>query len=102
MKKSHLTREQRYEIQTYLKMNVRPAEIARQIGKNRSVISREIRRNSDLKGRYRACYAYEMATVRKESMSRQRKLNPSDGSVHIGKNALGTVVSGADQGTFRR
>jgi len=32
-KKSHLTQDQRYEIQTYMKMNVRPAEIARQIGK---------------------------------------------------------------------
>jgi len=57
-------------------MGVKPAEIARQIGKNRSVISREIRRNSDLKGRYRACYAYDMATVRKERMSSQRKLTP--------------------------
>jgi len=76
MKKSHLTREQRCEIQTYLKMGVKPAEIARQIGKNRSVISRKIRRNSDLKVRYRACYAYDMATVRKERLSLPRKLTP--------------------------
>jgi len=76
MKKLHLTRDQRYEIQTHLKMDVKPAEIARQIGKSRSVISREIRRNSDLKGRYRACYADEMACVRKERMSRPRKLTP--------------------------
>jgi len=76
MKKLHLTREQRYEIQTYLKMNVRPAEIARQIGKNRSVISRGIRRNSDLKDRYRVCYADEMVAIRKERLSRPRKLTP--------------------------
>jgi len=76
MKKLHLTREQRYEIQTYLKIGVRPAEIARQIGKNRSVISRELKRNSDLKGRYRACYANEMACVRKERLPLPRKLTP--------------------------
>jgi len=76
MKKSHLTREQRYEIQTFLKMGVKPAEIARQIGKDRSVISREINRNSDLNGRYRACYADDMANIRKERLSRPRKLTP--------------------------
>jgi len=51
MKKLHLTREQRYEIQTYLKMGVKPAEIARKIDRHRSVICREIKRNSDLKDR---------------------------------------------------
>jgi len=57
-------------------MGVKPAKIARQIGKNRSVISREIRRNSDLNGKYRACYADEMATVRKERLFLPRKLTP--------------------------
>jgi len=51
MKKLHLTQDQRYEIQAYLKMGVKQAEIARQIGKNRSVISHEIRYNSELNGR---------------------------------------------------
>jgi len=76
MKKSHLTHEQRYEIQAFLKIGIRQAEIARQIGKDRSVISREIKRNSDLNGRYRACYADDMATVRKERFVRRRKLIP--------------------------
>jgi len=57
-------------------MNVRPAEIARQIGKDRSVISREIKRNSDLNDKYRACYADQAATVRKERFVRRRKLTP--------------------------
>jgi len=76
MKKSHLTREQRYEIQAYLKMNVKPAEIARQLGKGRSVISREIKRNRDVSGKYRACYADEATQVRKERFARSRKLTP--------------------------
>jgi len=40
------------------------------------VICREIKRNSDLNGIYRACYADEMVAVRKERISRQRKLTP--------------------------
>jgi len=74
MKKSHLTLEQRYEIQAFLKMKIRPAEIARQMGRDRSVISREIRRNSDVNGKYRASYAQENVRIRKERYSRPRKM----------------------------
>jgi len=63
-------------------MDIKPSEIARQIGKDRSVISREIKRNSGLNGRYRASYADEMAQVRKERLSRPRKLTP-DMEVYI-------------------
>jgi len=76
MRKSHLPREQRFEIQTCLKMGVKQAEIARQMGRDRSVISREIKRNSDLNGKYRACYADEAAEIRKKRLSRKRKLTP--------------------------
>jgi|GEM_PF-2339834 len=48
MKKLHLTREQRFEIQAFLKIGIRQAEIARQMGRDRSVISREIKRNKFL------------------------------------------------------
>jgi len=75
-KRNFFVAHERYEIQTFLKMNVRPAEIARQMGRHRSVISREIKRNSDLNGRYRACYADDMANIRKERLSRTRKLTP--------------------------
>jgi len=40
------------------------------------VISLGIRRNSDLKDRYKAYYADDMAIVRKERLSSQRKLTP--------------------------
>jgi len=55
-------------------MGVKQAEIARQIGKHRSVISREIKRNGDVNSRYRACYADDAAKVRKERLSRPRKI----------------------------
>jgi len=55
MKKTHLTTEQRYEIQAYLKARDKNiTEIAMLIGKDKSVVSREIKRNSRAKGVYSA------------------------------------------------
>ena len=48
-------------------------EIARTINKNKSVVSREIKRNSDEKGRYRFTYAQEMTDMRKERLRKPRK-----------------------------
>ena len=48
-------------------------EIARTINKDKSVVSREIKRNSDEKGRYRFTYAQEMADMRKERLNKPRK-----------------------------
>ena len=51
----HLTLDQRYEIQSCLARNMLQSKIAEQIGRHRSVISREIKRNSDNRsGAYRA------------------------------------------------
>ena len=51
---SHLTREQRYTICTMLQNGYPQSEIARVINKNKSVVSREIRRNADARsGQYR-------------------------------------------------
>lgn len=51
---SHVTSEQRYTIEVMLKEGYRQNEIAKAIGKCKSVISREIRRNCDVRsGEYR-------------------------------------------------
>jgi len=42
-----LTLDERYQIHVLLKLKTTPAEIARQLGRHRSTISRELRRNSD-------------------------------------------------------
>ena len=47
--------------------------IAETIGKDKSVVSREIKRNSDEKGKYRFTYAQEQADLRKERLSQPRK-----------------------------
>ena len=44
---SHLSSEQRYTIETMLKVGYSRSEIAKVIGKHKSVVCREIKRNSD-------------------------------------------------------
>jgi IS30 family transposase len=48
--------------------------IAETIGKDKSVISRELKRNANSKGRYSFEYAQDMANIRKERMKKPRKL----------------------------
>ena len=50
--------------------------IAETIGKDKSVISRELKRNSTPKGKYSFEYAQETAAMRKERMKIPRKLTP--------------------------
>jgi IS30 family transposase len=50
--------------------------IADAIGKDKSVISRELKRNATNKGQYFFKYAQDLADLRKERMKRRRKLHP--------------------------
>jgi IS30 family transposase len=50
--------------------------IADAIGKDKSVISRELKRNANNKGSYSFGYAQNMAELRKERMKKPRKLLP--------------------------
>ncbi|MDR2815174.1 MAG: helix-turn-helix domain-containing protein [Proteiniphilum sp.] len=58
--KKHLTREQRYEIEILLRIGKSQKEIAELLGKDKSVISRELKRNSHKRG-YSARMAQEYA-----------------------------------------
>jgi transposase, IS30 family len=63
---SHLTQVQRYTIAVLIKEGFKQVEIAQRIGKNKSVVSRELRRNTDLRnGNYRADLAQRKAERRK-------------------------------------
>lgn len=54
-KMAHLTSEQRYTISVMLEKKISQSEIAATIGRHKSVVSREIRRNSDRRnGQYRS------------------------------------------------
>ena len=74
--KNHITEGQRYEIMSYRRVGLCPAEIARLINKDRSVVCREIKRNKNSFGRYIAAQAQESADIRKERFSAPRKLFP--------------------------
>lgn len=77
MKKSHLTLEQRYQIQAYLEVGKSQSEISLLIGKDKSVVCRELKRNRNSKGKYRANQAQSISDIRKERLKRSRKLTPS-------------------------
>lgn len=64
---AHLTQEQRYSISVLLRNGKKQSEIAVVIGKDKSVISREIKRNKDLRN---GVYKYEQA--QRKYISRQK------------------------------
>ena len=72
MKKVHLTREQRYQIDALLQRKTKQKDIARIVGVSPSTISRELKRNSHKRG-YSARVAQEYANERKERFSLKRK-----------------------------
>jgi transposase, IS30 family len=72
----HLTCEQRSQIYALLQSGHSQAHIARKIGVDRSTISRELVRNTGVRG-YRFKQAHEKATQRrKEASDKPRKMTP--------------------------
>ena len=76
MKKVYLIREQRYTISAMYRQGCTKKMIAEAIGKDKSVISRELKRNANHRGKYSFEYAQDMANLRKERMRKPRKLHP--------------------------
>ena len=75
MKKVHLTREQRYTISAMRKQGCTQKIIAEAIGKDKSVASRELKRNASPKGKYSFEYARDTANMRNERMKKPSKLH---------------------------
>lgn len=69
----HITIEQRYQIEAYLKLKVSKEMIAKEIGIDRSSVYREICRNKLKSGRYSAKKAHEYSVDRKDRFSVNRK-----------------------------
>ncbi len=67
---THITKEQRYSISSMLKQGYTQSEVARVIGKDKSVISREILRNRDQRS---GQYKHELA--QRKALDRQTKKN---------------------------
>ena len=68
---SHLTGEQRYTIARMLQAGCTKKVICAAIGKDKSVLSRELKRNGSKRG-YSAKLANEYANERKERFRRRR------------------------------
>jgi len=69
----HLTKEQRYVIQSLHKRGINRTEIAKELGVHKSTIGREIKRNCTKRGKYQAEKAHTYAQERKERFAKQRK-----------------------------
>jgi transposase, IS30 family len=71
---SHLTLEQRYTIARMLEAGFTKSEVARTIGRHRSVVSREVRRNADRRnGGYRSELAQRKYESRQRDKPRRRR-----------------------------
>lgn len=70
---AHLTLEQRYKIEAYKNSGTSISQIAEFVGKDKSVISREIRRNADQRsGVYKADLADKKANIRHKTKNKKR------------------------------
>lgn len=69
----HLTKEQRYVIQSLFKRGVNRTDIAQELGVHKSTIGREVKRNGTKRGTYQAEKAHTYAQERKERFAKQRK-----------------------------
>ena len=76
MKYHQITSEERYRISALRKKVLNQSEIARALGRHRSLISRELRRNrSDWEGGYRPFVAPHRAMARRSRSRRNRDFN---------------------------
>lgn len=73
---AQLTLEQRYKIEAWLEAGKSRGQIAQFIGKDKSVVSREIKRNSDGRnGQYKAGLAHRKAQNRHKHKPKNRRFN---------------------------
>src|SRR5688572_10343718 len=75
---AHLTRKQRYQIESLLEQGIDVEQIARKVGFHRATIYREIKRNAESKSRYRACDAQESALRRIHRSAANHPTKPAE------------------------
>ncbi len=68
---TQLTQEERYQIQALMKAGHNQTEIAEILGRHKSTVSRELRRNRGLRG-YRPKQAHRLSVERRQSKSQPR------------------------------
>ncbi len=73
-----LTSGERYELSALRKQGLKQAQIARALGRDRSTISREVRRNAKKDGAYRPALADDFARWRRSRSRRNQRFAPAD------------------------
>ncbi len=68
----HITKEQRYQLEAYLKCGKSKIDLANELGVHKSTIYREIKRNSTKRGIYRGLYAQSLSDDKKERFKHKR------------------------------
>lgn len=70
---THITKEQRFKIQSWLELGMSQTAIAERLAKHRSSMSRELRLNSYSDGHYQAGHADKLARNRRQAGKRKSK-----------------------------
>jgi len=70
---THLTKEQRYKIQSWQELGMTQSTMAERLGKDPSTVSRECGRNSDRNGRYQGSHAATLTRKRRAAGKRGTK-----------------------------
>lgn len=78
-----LTPGERYELSALRRQGLRPAEIARALGRHRSTVTREIRRNRCRDGAYRPATADDFARWRRARSRRNQRFTAKDWTVVV-------------------
>jgi transposase, IS30 family len=78
---TQITTEERYIIAHLKRKGSSKAEIARQVGRHRSTIGREVRRNSNRQGVYRSSKASEKANGRRSRTRKKPQFSKEDYSI---------------------
>ncbi len=76
----HLSRDERYQIYALLKAGLAISRIAQILGRHRSTISRELKRNAGLRG-YRPQQAHRLAELRGENSRNARRIDACEWSL---------------------
>ena len=74
----HFTTEEREKLLQYKAQGLKQIEMARRLGRSRSSVSRELRRNSNEEGSYSAFEAEKQYRQRRESCVRKRRLEDAE------------------------
>jgi len=85
---SQITADERYTLGVLRRLGFRPAEIARVLGRHRSTIGRELRRNARPDGAYRPAFAQGRAGARRWRSRSHDRFSPAEFAVVIARLAL--------------